>query len=44
MSLNDGKLYGVDTRIANSRIGQIAVAVLPYSTSNLCSELLHILE
>ena len=32
VSLNDGKLYGVDTRIANNKFGQIAVAVLPYST------------
>lgn len=30
MSLNDGKLYGVDLRLRKKGEGQLAVAVLPY--------------
>ena len=30
VSLNDGKLYGVDTRFGARREGQLSVAVLPY--------------
>lgn len=30
MSLNDGKLYGVDLRLRRKGEGQLAVAVLPY--------------
>jgi len=31
VSLNDGKLYGVDLRFKNGRQGQLAVHVLPFS-------------
>lgn len=30
VSLNDGKLYGVDTRYGDGKYGQLSVAVLPY--------------
>lgn len=32
VSLNDGKLYGVDLRFSNSSQGVLAVSVLPYGT------------
>ena len=31
VSLNDGKLYGVDLRFGNKAAGQLAVSVLPYA-------------
>lgn len=31
VSLNDGKLYGVDLRYGDKAAGQLAVSILPYA-------------
>ncbi len=39
MSLNDGKLYGVDLRLRNKAQGQLAVSLLPYGARSWCGAL-----
>jgi hypothetical protein len=37
VSLNDGKLYGVDLRLRNKAQGQLAVSLLPYGAARHAS-------
>lgn len=39
VSLNDGKLYGVDLRMSSKTQGQLAVSVLPYASRETIEEL-----
>lgn len=38
VSLNDGKLYGVDLRFGSAQEGQLAVSVLPYANRDSITE------
>jgi len=38
VSLNDGKLYGIDLRFSNEKEGQLAVSVLPYANRDSITE------
>lgn len=40
VSLNDGKLYGVDLRFGNKATGQLAVSVLPYANRDSITQVL----